>query len=521
MTKYTGDLRRDFDRANEIIVEQKDRILGYQERNKELSKALKTAREAKQKQKEEYDSVIAEKDAIIKVLTNEVAHLKAIAGHDGTNTGIPTSATPIGKKKVIPNSRRSSGKAKGGQPGHEKHSMPAFDEDEITEVVTHGLEDEDLICDKCGGSLTDTGEAVCKDEFDVIIKTVKRRHEYHIYECADCGDRVRLEISKAHKEKNQYGSNVQAVALSLMATGNVAINKVRMLISGMTGGEMALSEGFISKLYQKAAATLGTFLAELRVFMIQKNLLYWDDTVIMVKTARACMRFYGDETIAYYTAHQHKDMESLISDDILPVLTEKTTVMHDHNKVNYNDRFCFRNIECNQHLQRDLQKVADDFRGHEWAGKVKGLISSAIKDRKDRISAGEGSFSEEYVASFFRRLDCYLSEGLKESEKDSRPEEQTFEKTLLARIEEYKGNYFLWVKDFKMPTTDNLSERGLRGIKSHMKISGQFDSERTARYYAAVKTYIETCRRNRINEMQALSRLCAGNPYTVAEIFSQ
>ena len=72
-----------------------------------------------------------------------------------------------------------------------------------------------------------------------------------------------------------------------------------------------------------------------------------------------------------------------------------------------------------------------------------------------------------------------------------------------------------------MPTTDNLSERGLRGIKSHMKISGQFDNEKTAQYYATVKTYVETCRRNHINELHALSRLCDGNPYTVAEIFSQ
>ena len=81
-------------------------------------------------------------------------------------------------------------------------------------------------------------------------------------------------------------------------------------------------------------------------------------------------------------------------------------------------------------------------------------------------------------------------------------------------------NYFRWVEDFSLPTTDNLSERGLRGIKSHMKISGQFESEQTAKYYAVVKTYVETCRKNKINEMDALSRLCAGNPYTVAEIFS-
>lgn len=53
-----------------------------------------------------------------------------------------------------------------------------------------------------------------------------------------------------------------------------------------------------------------------------------------------------------------------------------------------------------------------------------------------------------------------------------------------------------------------------------MKISGQFASEKTATYYATVKAYVETCRENHINEMEALSRLCAGNPYTVEEIFT-
>lgn len=90
---------------------------------------------------------------------------------------------------------------------------------------------------------------------------------------------------------------------------------------------------------------------------------------------------------------------------------------------------------------------------------------------------------------------------------------------MIKRINSYMDNYFKWVEDFSLPTTDNLSERGLRSIKSHTKISGQFDSEKTARYYATVKTYVETCRKNNINEMVALSRLCSGNPYTVKEIF--
>lgn len=39
-------------------------------------------------------------------------------------------------------------------------------------------------------------------------------------------------------------------------------------------------------------------------------------------------------------------------------------------------------------------------------------------------------------------------------------------------------------------------------------------------YYSVVKTYVETSRKNKIYEMEALSRLCAGNPYTVDEIFT-
>ena len=51
-------------------------------------------------------------------------------------------------------------------------------------------------------------------------------------------------------------------------------------------------------------------------------------------------------------------------------LTEETYVMHDHNTVNYNAAFHFRNLECCQHVERDLQKSADET-GHEEMAMVK------------------------------------------------------------------------------------------------------------------------------------------------------
>ena len=78
----------------------------------------------------------------------------------------------------------------------------------------------------------------------------------------------------------------------------------------------------------------------------------------------------------------------------------------------------------------------------------------------------------------------------------------------------------MWVYDFTLPTTNNISESGLRMTKTKQKASGQFLNEKTAAEFAAVRTYTETCRKNGVNEFEALKRLMQGNPYTVEEILT-
>ena len=55
-------------------------------------------------------------EAKIKALSDEVVRLTAILNNDGTNSGTPTSKTPINKKKHIPNLREKTSLEKGGQP---------------------------------------------------------------------------------------------------------------------------------------------------------------------------------------------------------------------------------------------------------------------------------------------------------------------------------------------------------------------------------------------------------------------
>ena len=53
-----------------------------------------------------------------------------------------------------------------------------------------------------------------------------------------------------------------------------------------------------------------------------------------------------------------------------------------------------------------------------------------------------------------------------------------------------------------------------------MKISGQFQNITNAEYYALIRSYIETCHRNGVNEHEALERLITDNPYSLEEILT-
>ncbi len=486
--------------------------------NKILEMQADCLRQLKEQQEESL-----KKDAIIEELKGRLARAEALLNRDGTNSGTPTSQTPRNMKKRIPNSRKETGKKKGGQDGHEKHDLKAPTDSEINDTVDYKLGDE-AECAVCGSNdLMYSGEYEDHYEYDVEINVIKRRHRYYLYLCMHCGTTVKSVEGPDFRSQCQYGPGVQALALSLMNTVNAPMNKAALFLKGITGDEIHPSDGFVAKLQQRAAKGLMQFYTDLRLKLITLSLLYWDDTVIFIDTKRACFRFYGNERIAYFTAHMEKGLKGLLEDNVLPMLTKKTKVMHDHNTVNYNSKFHFHNLECNQHLERDGKKNTDDT-GHEWSQELTECIALTIHDRNLAVDANKSGFEKEYVEAFHSRLDAILHHGWQEYEADKEKMKKygaPFERALLNRIEEYRHNYFAWVEDFSLPTTNNLSERALRAVKSKMKIAGQFESEEYAKCFAMIRTYVETCRRNDVNEIDALRRLCEGQPYTVDELFSK
>ena len=500
---------------------KKDEIAEFKLQNEELKSENNALKKENAELKKRLDAVYAapaasENDELlqakISALEEEILRLNSIANNDGTNSGLPTSQMPIDKKKVIPNSRVKTGKKKGGQLGHKKYALTPLSDDEIDETVDHTLES----CPKCGGDLKYIGERY-KDVIDYKVTVIKTRHIFYEYECLICGKTVHSPIPLDIKEPVQYGSEIQALSLALINQGFVSINRTAQIIAGLMHDQITLSQGYICKLQKRASGLLKQFVSEVRMAVIRLKLLYWDDTVIFINTARACMRFYGNEKLALYKAHEAKDRTGIDEDSILAALSPDTIVMHDHNTINYNDDFQFQNIECNEHLSRDLQSLIDDS-GHSWCTALKKLIQEAEHERKQLIENGYISFDDEYIQEFNKQLDELLEKADQEYLTSSNRYFETDERRLIARLKKYRGNYFMWLSDFSLPTTNNLSERSLRFTKTKQKVSGQFVSQKYSEYFADIRTYIETCYRNGVNCFKALSRLTAGNPYTLAEL---
>ena len=157
--------------------------------------------------------------------------------------------------------------------------------------------------------------------------------------------------------------------------------------------------------------------------------------------------------------------------------------MHDHNTINYNSAFIFRNVECVQHLERDLQGLAE-VSSHKWAAELKELIQTRIHERKLMIADGVTAYSKDELFKILARIDRILEDGYKEYINDLGHYFEADERRLLNRLEEYKDNNFEWIRDFDIPTSNNLSERSLRPSKTKLKISGQFQSIEYGSYFA-------------------------------------
>ena len=188
--------------------------------------------------------------------------------------------------------------------------------------------------------------------------------------------------------------------------------------------------------------------------------------------------------------------------------------MHEHLILNYNEKYLFRNAECNEHTLRYLKGNIDTFPKHEWALKMRSLLQETNQERNELIKQKIDNFSNEKTNEIFSKYDEIIKLGYEENKTVDLTyiKNKNDEHNLIERLDKYRDNHLLIVKDFSVDFTNNKSERGLRQAKRKLAVSFMFKNINRLKDYAILLSYLETCYRHNISKYEACNRLVKGNP---------
>ncbi|WP_242991308.1 IS66 family transposase [Eisenbergiella massiliensis] len=206
-----------------------------------------------------------------------------------------------------------------------------------------------------------------------------------------------------------------------------------------------------------------------------------DVTPVKTDGKQTHIRNFSTEACVLYCSSEKKDLETLWRFRILKEYTG--TLIHDHEIALY--YFGTGHGECNVHLERYLLKNTEET-GNSWSHKLSCFLEGMNQARKQRILQGGTCFTPSELERYSLRYEDLLSEGREENRHTKGRIAKKEEKALLKRLKKYGENHLLFLYDFRIPYSNNRSEKDLRICKSRQKMAGGFRTADGREMYCAI-----------------------------------
>ena len=111
-------------------------------------------------------------------------------------------------------------------------------------------------------------------------------------------------------------------------------------------------------------------------------------------------------------------------------------------------------------------------------------------------------FEKRYIDIAGRGIDQYMSAYPKKKDIYKQPYVSTFQ-----RMIEYRDEHLRFIKDFRIPYTNNAAKRQCCVIKTNKKALGQFVSETGLESYTKILTILHTSKMRKENALKNLEKL--------------
>jgi transposase len=472
------------------------------------------------------DALIREQAGQIAVLTALVAELRGqldaalrAASRNSGNSSMPPSADDLpGRRPPARKERRAAERAekkrsRGKQPGTPGAAMRWERPDEVIDHFPEG---------SCGCGLdlagaADLGVARSYQQQDVPepVPAVRYQHDLHKSRCA-CGKvHVAARPAGVPDAPLSVGPRLSAMAVYLSVFQHVPVERAQALIADLTGG--VLSAGFVHSCLGKAAGLVTDAVRLIRTLIAAAPVAGFDETTLRSGAAGEKKYVHGAFTELYSAFWLGtRSLETMKEAGILPSFAG--IVVSDRYQGYYSETWqgFAGHQACAAHLIRDFQDCAETYPDAAWPEQairsLRGLIHAWHAAREHGLAAIPAEEREPLELEFRRAV----SVGLAAVSRVPGPRNSVRQKPgreMLEFCRDRRDDVLRFTTGTSVWPTNNISERGVRPLKTQQKISGRLTSDDVTQNRLDIRGYIDTARKHRLGAYEVLHRLMLGNPW--------
>jgi len=293
--------------------------------------------------------------ALVQSLERRVAALEARLGQDSSNSSKPPSGDPLHVKRRPP--QPPSGKRRGGQRGHQRHTRELVPPERLTAAV----ECKPAVCRGCGHGLEGADPEPGRHQVAELPEVRPDVTEYRLHRlvCPRCGIATRGRLP-AGVPRGAFGPRLQAVVALLGGAYRLSKRQVRALLADLLG--LTVSTGMVCKTERHAAGAVAGPVDEVYEHVRTAAAAGVDETGWREDKGRAWLwTAVTSRATAFRIARSRgaDALHALVGDPVGPVVVcdRFPTYARAPNRQT-----------CWAHLRRDFQSMIDRAAGGEAVG---------------------------------------------------------------------------------------------------------------------------------------------------------
>jgi transposase len=472
------------------------------------------------------------RDALIRELRGQVSDLTALvaelreqldaarraASRNSGNSSMPPSGDDQPGRQRPRRERRAAERAdkkrnRGKQPGSPGAAMRWRKPDKTVDHYPRGA----CACGLDLAGAADLGVARSYQQEDVPEPQPSRRyqHDLHRAQCACGREHVAPRPDGVPDAPLSAGPRLSAMAVYLAVFQHVPVERAQLLIADLTGG--AVSAGFVHSCLAKAAGLVRDSVALIRTLIAASPVAGFDETTLRSGPAGEKKYVHGAFTGLYSAFHLGtRSIESMKKGGILEFFAG--IVVSDRYQGYFSETWenFAGHQACAAHVLRDFEDCAETYPGAGWPEQaqraLRGLIRAWHAARAQRLPAVPADVRGPLELEFRRAVTV----GLSAVPRVPGPKNQVRQhvgRELLEFCRSREEDVLRFTTSTSVWPTNNISERGVRPLKTQQKVSGRLTSDDVTQDRLDIRSYIDTARKHGISALEVLEQLMLGHPW--------